>query len=437
MRQTIPRYVFLLFLLLSFLQFGCKSMHQTIKNTPSNPAPIYIDSMMENALDKKFFPGAQVIIGNNREIVFEKNYGFTDYSQTSQVNSDVVYDLASMTKVLATTLITMQLVSNHKLSVNDKLGEKVARFKNTPIANLTLFELLTHTSGLPSGFMFYQQLLQTPDHSPFLSKEKSSIYNLPFDTQFVSSSLEYNTAFITHQPKNKSVLIYDNLWLNPEFYEIVFKKIISAPIKTRGNYLYSDLNMILIQQVIEAVTHEKLDILVNRLYTSLELTSIGFTPLRWTTKDKVAPTEVDHLFRKDTIRAHVHDETAAVFGGVSGNAGLFSNAKSVAVICQLLLNKGVYNGKKILKSNVISKFTRSPLLKKGIYRGLGFDKRNSDYFFDINQYGHTGFTGTFFFVNPIKNRFLIVLTNRVHPTRTNRLMYADNFMAKIWRSVNL
>jgi CubicO group peptidase (beta-lactamase class C family) len=123
-------------------------------------------------------------------------------------------------------------------------------------------------------------------------------------------------------------------------------------------------------------------------------------------------------------------------GGVSGNAGLFANAKSISVICQMLLNNGKYQGKQILKSKVVKQFTESPLAKEGIYRGLGFDKRKPDEFYQQNHFGHTGFTGTFFFINPDNNRFLIVLTNRVNPTRTNRLMYKDDFCPKIWKEIN-
>jgi CubicO group peptidase (beta-lactamase class C family) len=163
---------------------------------------------------------------------------------------------------------------------------------------------------------------------------------------------------------------------------------------------------------------------------------MGYNPTKWTSKDAIIPTEIDNFFRRDTIQGYVHDEAAAILGGVSGNAGLFANAKSISVICQMLLNNGKYQGKQILKSKVIKQFTKSPLAKEGIYRGLGFDKRKPDEFYQKNHFGHTGFTGTFFFINPDNNRFLIVLTNRVNPTRTNRLMYKDDFCPKIWKEIN-
>jgi CubicO group peptidase (beta-lactamase class C family) len=188
--------------------------------------------------------------------------------------------------------------------------------------------------------------------------------------------------------------------------------------------------------MIETKTGKKLDQLAKEIYAELAISKIGYNPLQWTSEDHVMPTEVDHFLRKDTIKGYVHDEAAALLGGVSGNAGLFANAQSISVLCQMLLNKGKYNGKQILKAKVVSEFTNSPLVKEGIYRGIGFDKRKPDAFFKEDDFGHTGFTGTFFFINPNDNRYLIILTNRVNPTRTNRLMYKDDFSSKMWKQVN-
>ena len=226
------------------------------------------------------------------------------------------------------------------------------------------------------------------------------------------------------------------MWLNPEFYKSVYEKIALANTNPRGKYLYSDLNLILVQQMMETKTGLTLDKMAKEIYTELGITKIGYNPVKWTSKDAILPTEIDNFFRRDTLQGYVHDEAAAILGGVSGNAGLFANAKSISVICQMLLNNGKYQGKQILKSRVIKQFTKSPLAKQGIYRGLGFDKRKPDEFYQQNHFGHTGFTGTFFFINPDNNRFLIVLTNRVNPTRTNRLMYKDDFCPKIWKEIN-
>ena len=426
-------------IVLAFLVlFGisCRSAKSSKTSFDINKNEVFIDSMMNNALEKGFFPGAQIIVGSKDAVFISKNYGYHDYSKKQPVTTDDVYDLASMSKVLGATVVAIRLVGEHKIKLDDKLGEIVPVYKNTPIASLTLFELLTHTSGLKSGITFYQSLLSTSDGLPFLNKEKSANYPELFDNMYVNKNMVYDTKYLSFEPKENYVQVYKNMWLNPEFYKMAYEKIALANTNPRGKYLYSDLNLILVQQMMEAKTGITLDKMANEIYTELGITKIGYNPTNWTSKDAIMPTEIDNFFRRDTIQGYVHDEAAAILGGVSGNAGLFANAKSISAICQMLLNNGKYQGKQILKSKVVKQFTKSPLAKEGIYRGLGFDKRKPDEFYQKNHFGHTGFTGTFFFINPHNNRFLIVLTNRVNPTRTNRLMYKDDFCPKIWKEIN-
>jgi len=421
---------------LIFLGMSCQSLKKSNKSFDTNQNEVFIDSMMNNALGKGFFPGAQIIVGSKDSVFILKNYGYHDYSKKELVKTDDVYDLASMSKVLGATLVTMRLGGEDKINVDDKLGEIVPFYKNTAIADLTVFELLTHTSGLTPSITFYQSLLSTPDGSPLLSNQQSENYPDLFDTMYVNKNIVYDSNYLSFEPKDQYVQVYKNMWINPEFYKTVYGKIAVANTHERGKYLYSDLNLLLVQQIIETKTGQKLDQLAKGIYSELGISKIGYNPLKWTSQENVMPTEIDNFFRKDTIKGYVHDEAAAILGGVSGNAGLFANAQSISVICQMLLNNGKYYGKQILKSKVVKEFTKSPLVKKGIYRGLGFDKRKPDEFYKKNDFGHTGFTGTFFFMNPENNRFLIILTNRVNPTRTNRLMYKDDFTAKIWRQIN-
>lgn len=426
----------LVFIFLIFLGINSYSQKNTKKLFDVKRNEVYIDSMMNNALGKGFFPGAQIIVGTGDFNLISKNYGFHDYSKKQKVKTEDVFDLASMSKVLGATLVTMRLVGEDKIKVTDKLGDIVPLYKNTPIADLTLFELLTHTSGLKASITFYQSLLSTPDGSPLLSDKKSDVYPDLFDTMYVNKNIVYDPKYLSFTPNENWVQIYKNMWLNPDFYKTVYEQIAAANTNVRGKYVYSDLNLLLVKQIIESRTGKKLDQLASNIYTELGITKIGYNPLKWTSIENVMPTELDNFFRKDTIKGYVHDEAAAIFGGVSGNAGLFANAESIAVICKMLMNNGTYKGKQILKANVVREFTDSPLAKEGIYRGLGFDKRKPDEFFTKDDFGHTGFTGTFFFISRNTNRFLIILTNRVNPTRTNRLMYKDDFTAKIWRQIN-
>ena len=418
-----------------FLGISCGSIKKSSTAFDTKKNEVYIDSMMTNALEKGFFPGAQISVGSKDSIFILKNYGYHDYSKSELVKTEDVYDLASMSKVLGATLVAMRLVGDNKIKLNDKLGDVVAVYKNSAISDLTLFELLTHTSGLKPSIIFYQSLLATADGSPLLSAKKSDVYTESFDTMFVNKNILFDAKYLSFEPKDYYVQVYKNMWLNPEFYKTMPDKIAVANTNTRGNYLYSDLNLILVQQIIESKTGLKLDQLAGEIYKDLGISKIGYNPVKWTSVKNVTPTEYDPLFRKDTVRGYVHDETAALLGGVSGNAGLFANAASISVICQMLLNNGKYQGKQILKKSVVKEFTNSPLAKKGIYRGLGFDKRKPDAFYQENDFGHTGFTGTFFFMNRDSDRFLILLTNRVNPTRTNRLIYKDDFSPKIWQQI--
>ncbi len=433
MKQT-GVVVVLAFLMLS--QMGCKSLKQSKSVFDIKQKEVFIDSMMNNALENGFFPGAQIVVGNKDSIFINKNYGYHDYSKKQLVTAEDVFDLASLSKVLGATLVAMNLVGKHNIKLNDKLGNLVPIYQNTAIADLNLFELLTHTTGLKSGITFYQNLLSVPDGSSLLSEEESDDYPNLFGTVYVHRNIAYGFKYISFEPKKYYVQVYKNMWLNPEFYNTVSDEIAMALIHPRGHYLYSDLNLILAQQMMEAKMGRRLDGLANEIYNKLGISNIGYNPLNWTSEYHVMPTELDNFFRKDTIKGYVHDEAAAIFGGVSGNAGLFANATSIAVISQMLLNNGKFQDRKILKHKVVKKFTKSPLAKKGIYRGIGFDKRKPDAFYKINDFGHTGFTGTFFFLNPDNDRFLVILTNRVNPTRTNRLLYEDDFFQKIWSRVN-
>lgn len=433
MKITVVRIVLLV---LIFSGTSCRSLKHSKKFFDTHENEVYIDSMMTNALDKGFFPGAQIVVGGKDSIFIMKNYGYHDYSKKQIVTTDDVYDLASMSKVLGATFVAMRLVGEDKINLDDKLGDAVATYKNTPIADLTLFELLTHTTGLKSGITFYKSLLSTPDGAPFLSNEKSEDYPELFDTMYVNKNIVYDSKYLAFERKDNYVHIYKNMWLNPEFYKTVSDEIALALINPRGKYLYSDLNLILVQQMVEVKTGMTLDDLAQENFSALHTSNIGYNPLKWTSEQHVIPTEVDNFFRKDTLKGYVHDEAAAILGGISGNAGLFANAASISVICQMLLKKGKYQDQQILKRRVIRTFRKSPLAKKGIYRGIGFDKRKPNEFYNKNDFGHTGYTGTFFFLNPNNDRFLIILTNRVHPTRTNRLMYEDDFSPKIWKHIN-
>jgi CubicO group peptidase (beta-lactamase class C family) len=270
--------------LLVLLEMGCGSLKKSKKPFDTKQNEVFIDSMMHNALEKSFFPGAQVIVGSKDSIFISKNYGYHDYSKKEVVKEEDVYDLASMSKVLGGTLVAIRLVGENKINLNDKVGDVVGIYKNTAINDLTLFELLTHTTGLTPSITFYQSLLSTSDGLPFLNSQKSENYPELFDNMYVNINIVYDENYLSFEPKENYIQIYKNMWLNPEFYKTVYEKIGAANTSPRGNYLYSDLNLILVKQMIESKTGMKLDQLAKGIYSELGISNIGYNPLKWTSE---------------------------------------------------------------------------------------------------------------------------------------------------------
>ncbi len=327
-----------------------------------------VDSLMNDAIKRKVFPGAQLIIGKNGKVILNNCYGHFTYSKSSpRVKPNTMYDLASLTKVIATTTATMLLYERGKLSLKDKVAKYLPEFANNGKDEITIEQLLLHTSGLRAGRKFYKKF-----------RKRSEIIN-----------------------------------------EIMHEKLINKP---GEKFVYSDLGMIVLQQVIEKITGESLEKFVyDNVFSKLNLSHIMFNPPK-NLRKFCAPTEKDNYWRKRLVQGTVHDETAALLGGVSGNAGLFSNAHDVAVFVQMLLDGGVYKGKRILKQSTIDLFTS----RKANDRAYGWDTKSEHGYtsagklFSLNSFGHTGFTGTSIWVDKDRKLFVVLLSNRVYPTRKNR-----------------
>lgn len=203
-----------------------------------------------------------------------------------------------------------------------------------------------------------------------------------------------------------------------------------------GSYAYSDLNFYYLQKIVEHATSTPLDDYVAEIYKRMNLNDIGYLPKLWADIKNVAPTEFDALFRRDTVRGDVHDEFAAVSGGVGGHAGLFATAEALSGICQMFINYGIAaNGEMIVDSSTIERFSQPKRYASGSIRALGFDKLDPNKSaYSYESYGHTGFTGTYFWIEPVKGYYVIFLTNRVHPTRANKKL-GKNYREELWNQV--
>lgn len=398
-----------------------------------------IDRAITGAISSKVFPGAQVVVGDSTGVVYSNCYGYSDYSKREAITMDEVYDLASCTKVLSTTVAIMRLMDEGALKLDMTVGGIIDRFSDSPFKSLTLRQLLTHTTGFKPVLPIVYSLVHSADSTVSLTSSKArATHPYYFDRNlYVCQNIEYDTTYIALKPAEGYLQICENLFIDSRYSQKMDSMIYAAfQAEKRGSYRYSDVNFYLLQQIVECVSMKSLDRLVAEIYQEMGLESIGYLPLKWKERSLIAPTECDMLFRRDTLRGYVHDEMASVLGGVAGHAGLFGNAECVAAMCQMFLKGGEYNGKRILSKEIVEKFT-SAALSGRVFRGLGFDKMNpATSVYSSESYGHTGFTGTYFWVDPAANRFLVILTNRVHPSRSNK-KYTSSLRADLWESAKL
>ncbi|MFI3285279.1 MAG: serine hydrolase [Rikenellaceae bacterium] len=395
-----------------------------------------LDSFINKAINEHYFPGAQLVIGDSKGVIYSQSYGYLDYNHSQKVDSTTLYDLASCTKVLATTLGVMTLIDEGKLSLQTRIDEVIDVVDTLQFRDVTVAELLYHNSGFLPGVSIGPSLVRTTDENiPVFARRKSEDNPYIYDNYYYApKEIIYDSTYISHQAGEEQIAITNGLYLNKSYHSKLDSMISAAyrP-KLRGVHKYSDLNFYILKKIIENRTNTSLDSLTTQIYNKMHLSNIGFRPLDWSPVEKISPTEYDVLLRRDTIRGFVHDELACIEGGVGGNAGLFGAANSVAQICNMFLRGGLdIHGDRIIKSETLKEFTQIHRSPTGSTFGLGFTKIDSDKLpYPPESYGHTGYTGTFLWVDPTKDLYLVLLTNRVYPTRTNR-KFDSKYRAQVW-----
>ncbi|MCO6496276.1 MAG: serine hydrolase [Chitinophagaceae bacterium] len=375
-----------------------------------------IDSIARLGIEKKAYPGCVVLIMRNGKIIFEKAYGTYSYDDPTPMTVNSIFDMASVTKVAATTLSVMKLYDEKKIRMDATLGDYLPWVRGSDKENLNVKKIMLHEGGLVPTIMFYRKLVDTTTKTPSPEFFHSD------------SSAEFG------------VRVARNLYLKSDYWQTMNKEIAESKLTTPATYRYSDNDLIFMGDIIEAVSGLKVDQYADKnFYKPMGLTSIGFNPRNRFDTNLVAPTELDTYFRHQHLRGDVHDEGAAMFGGVAGHAGLFSSAESVAAVYQMFLNKGKLNGKHYIKRRTIKRFTsyNSPIST----RGIGFDKPQRDNltrkgnpypsrFASSKTFGHTGYTGTAVWADPKYKMVYVFLSNRVNPTRSNEL-YTYNIRGAI------
>jgi beta-glucosidase-like glycosyl hydrolase/CubicO group peptidase (beta-lactamase class C family) len=401
-----------------------------------------IDTIIQEGLDKEAYPGCQVIVAKDGVIIYNKAFGYYDYSREQSVTEETVYDLASVSKAAGTLLASMKLYDDGNFQLSDKISEFVPELKDSDKKNILIRDLFYHQSGLPSTIPFYELAIDKNSFSGSLySHKKDPAHSFRFDTRtYVNTNFQYNPNLVsTREQKGFHTEVAKNFYIRDTFVrDSILSGIKNARMSVPGKYVYSCINFILLKMMIEQEADEPMDkFLRKHFFDRLGASSVTYNPLHIMALSCIAPTENDQFVRRQIIRGYVHDEAAALQGGVSGNAGLFSSAVDLAKIVQLYLNNGSYGGERYLSEKTCKLFTgsKSPVSR----RGLGFDKPNTK---NLSQspcglltpqavYGHTGYTGTCFWADPINNIFFIFLSNRTYPSRTNTKLFSLDIRTRI------
>lgn len=383
-----------------------------------------IDAIATEAVEKGAAPGCVVLVAKEGKIVYHKAFGYTNFDKKEPMTTDMVFDLASVTKISATTVSIMKLYEEGKVDLNKTLGDYLPWVKGSDKAPLKLTEILLHQAGLNPFIPFYREVIDTVTGKPFPK------------------------YFSTVKDANHQYRVAEGLYLRNDYQDTLFKRILKSKLTAPEKYVYSDNDFIFLGKIVEAVSGKPLNEYVREtFYEPLHMTTTTFRPRELMPVDLIVPTEEEKHFRQQLIRGDVHDEGSAMFGGVAGHAGLFSNAYDLAQLYQMLLNGGELNGVRLLNKSTIDKFTayNSNVSR----RGLGFDKPEKDNATRKEPYpsksvspetfGHTGFTGTCVWVDPASHLVYIFLSNRVTPTRNNNklssLSVRSNIQEAIYQSI--
>lgn len=377
-----------------------------------------ISSIIQQALDSGAFPGCQILLAKDGVIFYEKSFGYHTYDKERPVQNTDLYDLASVTKTTAATLALMKLHDQGKFSLDRTFGDFFPKIAKGAKTNLPIKDVLAHQAGLKAWIPYWSE-----------SQRKNGKYKWGTVKSDSSKRFPYRISDT-------------GLFMHRNFKEKkIYRMIKRSKVSEKKEYLYSGLPFYLFPLLIEKESGKSFEqFLDDEFYTPLGAQTLGFNAGEKFPLDRIVPTEVDTFFRMQTLHGVVHDEGAAMMLGVSGNAGLFSNARDLAKVYQMLLNGGTYDGITYLSPETIQAFTRCQFCDVGNRRGLGFDKPLINYSFSASSvaqwaspesFGHTGYTGTLVWVDPANGLLFVFLSNRVHPTRNNSKIYQLNVRPNI------
>jgi beta-N-acetylhexosaminidase len=378
-----------------------------------------IDSLVNVGLSEKAFPACAVFIAKKGKVFFEEAYGYHTYIEERPLHQDDLFDLASLTKIIGPLPALMRLTDQKKFSVKKRMSDYWPDWKGSNKQGIIVEDVLSHQARLKTGIPFWLKTVDLNGNCKpvFYAKDSTARCGLR---------------------------VSKNLYILNSFRDSVYEAIRKSPLLKRERYVYSDLGFIVFPQIIELLVHKDYEsYLKDNFYHPLGAYSLTYRPYLYEPIDKMVPTEYDESFRKEQLQGFVHDESAAVLGGISGNAGLFGTINDVAKVMQMYLNYGSYGGDRYLSESIMKEWTRRHFEKLDNRRGYGFDKSYPGN--NLNKvefaypapmcsdasFGHTGFTGTFAWSDPETGILFLFFSNRVYPTRNNHLLNRLNLRESI------
>jgi beta-glucosidase-like glycosyl hydrolase/CubicO group peptidase (beta-lactamase class C family) len=401
-----------------------------------------VDSMVISAINQQTFPGCQVLAAHKGVIFYQKAFGHHTYQKETRVMLGDLYDVASITKITATLPVIMKMEENKDLALSDRLEDYITFDESSNKGKLVVCDILLHQSGLKAWIPVHVAFLRpTFADQPLLSVSQSETH--PFKLYrhtYLNKFHMLDTAFFSAEYRpDYPLFVADSIYAHSAIRESIYRMMDNSPLLEK-QYRYSDLGFYYLQRVVENVSGKGLDVMADSLfYKPLGMKSTTFLPLQKFDRRYIAPTEWEYSFRRQLIHGYVHDHGAATMGGVAGHAGLFSTAYDMAKMMQMFLWRGSYGGTQLLKPETVDKFTKSHVA--GNRRGLGFDKPEPDgqkaspvcREASPESFGHSGFTGTFVWVDPQRELVYVFLSNRVHPDSNNNLITTTGIRTNILR----
>ena len=377
-----------------------------------------LDSIANFAIEDEMTPGIQLLVARKGKVIYNKNFGYHTYSKQRKVSFEDLYDVASLTKILVTLPLLMELVEHGSVNLDDRLGDLLPKYKTTNKSDITLKEMLSHFARLKPWIPFYKSTLDSVTNTPI--------------SKFFSSK----------KTKKYPIQISQNSFLRIDFTDTIHQNIVDSELLEEKKYRYSDLPYYFLKDFLESYYDVPLDELIQqRFYNAIGANMSTYKPIEKFDKSQLIPTEIDTYFRFDKVHGFVHDVGAAMQNGVGGHAGLFSNANDVAKLMQMYLQYGYYGGNQFLKSETINAFNTCYFCEEDNRRGVGFDKPQLEEegptcgCISMTSFGHSGFTGTYAWADPEEEIIYVFLSNRTYPDSKNNRLLKENIRTEIQRLI--